>query len=88
VSFTAGSELSALLAPKAAATIGAIGRRLFVGRCFLRCITVRLIDAVRCEPTVQALASESKATFFAISASSLTSKWMGQGRKLSGTSCC
>lgn len=33
-------------------------------------------------PAVQALASEARATFFAISASSLTSQWHGEGEKL------
>jgi len=33
-------------------------------------------------PTFQALASEAGACFFSISASSLTSKWVGEGEKL------
>jgi spastin len=33
----------------------------------------------------KALASESRATFFNISAASLTSKWVGEGEKLVST---
>ncbi len=62
-----------------------------VGRASLawpRCEQPRLPHAV-CAPPLgswcalaQALAHEAKAQFFAISASSLTSKWVGEGEKL------
>lgn len=35
----------------------------------------------------KALATESRATFFNISAASLTSKWVGEGEKLVGVLC-
>ena len=35
-----------------------------------------------CDPSGKCIASQSRSTFFAISASALTSKWVGEGEKM------